>query len=226
METRWGICGAGKISHDFSVAVKTPPLGDHQIMALAARSLERTQAFAQVHSTPRACGSYQDLADDPDTDPFAINLNKVKLVITASRKNNVFLMEPMWSRCLSVYTELDRLLVEDIMAWFAFSINVALPNYATITGTKGTTRVGHPIHGATILEVSSKQTQLPLPEPTRPLHFTNSMGLRYEALEVRQCLLKGLKESDRMMLADSELLAGIMVEVRRQVGVAFDQDLR
>lgn len=32
MATRWGICGAGKISHDFSVAMKTLPPEDHQVL--------------------------------------------------------------------------------------------------------------------------------------------------------------------------------------------------
>lgn len=31
MATRWGICSAGKISHDFTVALKSLPPGDHQV---------------------------------------------------------------------------------------------------------------------------------------------------------------------------------------------------
>lgn len=32
MATRWGLCGAGKISHDYSVAMKTLPPEDHQVL--------------------------------------------------------------------------------------------------------------------------------------------------------------------------------------------------
>jgi len=32
MATRWGICGAGNISHDFCVALKTLPHQDHQVL--------------------------------------------------------------------------------------------------------------------------------------------------------------------------------------------------
>lgn len=49
-----------------------------------------------------------------------------------------------------------------------------------------------PMHCPTTLEVNGKTTQYPLPEPSLPLNFTNSTGLRYEAEEVRQCLLKGM----------------------------------
>ena len=31
MATRWGICSAAKISHDFTVAMKTLPPADHQV---------------------------------------------------------------------------------------------------------------------------------------------------------------------------------------------------
>ena len=39
---------------------------------------------------------------------------------------------------------------------------------------------------------SDLETQYPLPEPHLPLNFTFSTGMRYEAEEVRQCLLKGM----------------------------------
>ena len=31
MATRWGICSAGKISHDFTVALKSLPDSDHKV---------------------------------------------------------------------------------------------------------------------------------------------------------------------------------------------------
>lgn len=40
--------------------------------------------------------------------------------------------------------------------------------------------------------VNEKETQYPVPEPYLPLNFLNSTGMRYEAEEVRQCLLKGI----------------------------------
>lgn len=65
MATRWGICAAGRIAHDFITAVRTLPSTEHQIMAVAARSLDRAQHFASGHSIPKAYGSYEDLAKDP-----------------------------------------------------------------------------------------------------------------------------------------------------------------
>ena len=31
MTTKWGVLGAGKISHDFVAAVRSLPEGDHQV---------------------------------------------------------------------------------------------------------------------------------------------------------------------------------------------------
>ncbi|XP_041917825.1 dihydrodiol dehydrogenase, tandem duplicate 1 [Alosa alosa] len=332
MATRWGICGAGKISHDWNVAMKTLPAEEHQVVAVAARSLERAQDFAKKHSIPKAYGSYEELAKDPNIDivylgvlhiqhlrvgllflnagknmlcekPFAMNSREVKQLIDAAKKNNVFLMEGIWSRCFPVQREVSRLLAEEavgevkvVKAYFGspqlhiprsvekelgggalldigvyclqfvlmvfqgerpesihatghrlesgvdevmfvvlkfsrnriglcgFSIGVPLPNDATISGTKGSIRIPSPMWCPSALVVNGTETEYPLPEPCMPMNFTNSTGLRYEAQEVRQCLLKGLKESIRMPLADSALLAEVMDEARRQVGVVFSQD--
>ncbi|XP_052387921.1 trans-1,2-dihydrobenzene-1,2-diol dehydrogenase [Carassius gibelio] len=332
MATRWGICGAGNISHDFCVALKTLSHEDHQIVAVAARSLDRAKKFAKTHGIPTAFGSYQELVKGPDIDvvyigvlhthhlpvglmflnagknvlcekPLAMNHREVMHLISAARENNVFLMEAVWSRCFPVYAEVDRLLSENTvgevkvvrvcfglpllhrertsqkeqgggalinigiyclqfalmvfkrerpesihatgvllpsgvdeslvvvlkfsgnrMAVCTCSVACDLPNDASICGSTGIIRVAHPMHCPTSLEVKGKETQFPLPDPGLPLNFTNSTGLRYEAEEVRRCLLKGLKESIKMSLADSELLIEVMDEARRQVGVVYQQD--
>ncbi|XP_058485899.1 trans-1,2-dihydrobenzene-1,2-diol dehydrogenase-like [Solea solea] len=332
MATRWGLCGAGKISHDFSVAMKTLPPGDHQIAVIASRSLESAKEFARKHGIPKAYGSYEELAKDPDIDvvylgvlhtehwrvgllflnagknvlcekPFAMNSRQVKELVAAAKKNKVFLMEAIWSRCFPVHAEVRRLLGEEAVgevklvkadfgspqlhiprsvkkelgggalldigvyclqfvlmafngerpesiqatgvlldsgvdesivvvmtfsrnriAFCSFSIAARLPNDAVISGTEGLIKVLGPMHCPTTLVVKDVETEYPLPEPCLPLNFTNSTGLRYEAEEVRQCLLQGLKESPRMPLGESVLLTEIMDEIRKQVGVVFCQD--
>ncbi|KAG7467994.1 hypothetical protein MATL_G00138060 [Megalops atlanticus] len=332
MATKWGICTVGKISNDFTVALKTLPSEEHQVVAVAARDLQRAQDFAKKHGIPRAYGSYEELANDPDVDvvyvgtihprhlpvsvmfmnakknvlcekPFAMNAREVQKLIVSARENNVFLMEAVWSRFFPVSREISRLLAQeevgeakvvrvefgipllhvtravkkelgggallDIgvyclqfalmvfdgekpqsiqasgvclgtgvdeamtitltfsrnrMAVCICSICVQLPNEAVIVCTKGSIKLPSPMWCPTHLVVNGKEREYPLPEPSLPLNFTNSTGLRYEAEEVRQCLLKGLKESSRMSLADSLLLTEVMDEARRQVGVVYSQD--
>ncbi|XP_041851278.1 trans-1,2-dihydrobenzene-1,2-diol dehydrogenase-like [Melanotaenia boesemani] len=332
MATRWGICSAGKISHDFTVALKTLPAEHHQIVAVAARKLEDAQEFAKKHSISRAYGSYEELAKDPDIDvvyvgvinpyhlkacllftnakknvlcekPLAMNTKEVKEILDSAKRNDVFLMEAVWTRFFPVSVEIRRLLAQgelgevkmvrsdfgmpllDVpklvekelgggallsigmyclqlvfmvydgekpesiqatgvcletgvdetgavvlkfsrnrMAVFTFSSAVELPNDAVIVGTKGTVRFPGRMWCPTSFVVNGKETQYPLPEPYLPLNFINSTGMRYEAEEVRQCLLKGLKESAVMSHADSLLLAEVEDEIRRQMGVVYSQD--
>ena len=66
MTLRWGICSAGKISHDFVVGLKTLPETEHQVVAVAARSLESASKFAETHRIPRYYGSYEELANDTE----------------------------------------------------------------------------------------------------------------------------------------------------------------
>jgi dihydrodiol dehydrogenase / D-xylose 1-dehydrogenase (NADP) len=48
--------------------------------------------------------------------------------------------------------------------------------------------------------------------------------LRYEAQNVRECLKKGLTESPVISLDETLLLAELMEDVRKQVGVDYPQD--
>ncbi|XP_063798537.1 trans-1,2-dihydrobenzene-1,2-diol dehydrogenase-like [Pseudophryne corroboree] len=95
-----------------------------------------------------------------------------------------------------------------------------LPNQAAICGTKGMIQIPSYVWSPTSIIVNGKETKYSLPPTTRHLNFNNSTGLSYEAEHVRQCLLKGVKESPVMSLADSELLAGIMEEAQVQLGIS------
>ncbi|XP_077375881.1 trans-1,2-dihydrobenzene-1,2-diol dehydrogenase-like isoform X2 [Festucalex cinctus] len=332
MATRWGICGAGKISHDFTVALKTLPPEDHKIVAVAARNLERAQEFGKKHSIRASYGSYEELAQDPNIDvvyvgvihpfhlkscllfmdakknvlcekPLAMNAREVKEILDSARRNNVFLMEAVWSRFFPASVEIRRLLshgelgeVKMVRAEFGqplmhlprsmdkeqgagtmldlgiyplqFSImayggekpesikasgvctetgvdetvvvmlkfskgrmavitcssGLQLSNDAVIVGTNGNIRIPAHMWCPTSVVVNGKESKYPVPDPSLPLNFLNSTGMRYEAEAVRQCLLKGLKESPVMSHADSLLLAEVEDEVRRQMGVVYSQD--
>ena len=55
MATKWGIASAGKISHDFVTALSTyGENSGHEIVAVAARSLETAKEFADKHNIPKA----------------------------------------------------------------------------------------------------------------------------------------------------------------------------
>lgn len=62
----------------------------------------------------------------------------------------------------------------------------------------------------------------PLPRAKFDFHYTNTCGLRYEAEEVRRCIDKRLLESPKFTHAESLELIAICDEMRRQIGVTFE----
>ncbi|XP_034647680.1 trans-1,2-dihydrobenzene-1,2-diol dehydrogenase [Trachemys scripta elegans] len=332
MATRWGICSAGRISHDFLVALKTLPATEHQAVAIAARDLSRAQEYAQKHGIPRAYGSYEELARDPDVDvvyvgvihpehlpvgrlflgagkpvllekPLGMNVAEVRELAQLARRRGVFLMEAFWTRFFPLSEQIRRLLTQGALgevtlisvsvghpmeniprlvekklgggavldigcycvqfasmvfggerpesivasgflhpsgvdettsvilnyagkrqAVLSCTMRIELPNEARICGTKGSIEVPAPWYAPTTLIVNNQRHECPLPPPAQPLNFSNGTGMRYEAQHVRHCLLQGLKESPIMSLAESELVASIVDEVRRQLGVTFIAD--
>uniref|UniRef100_A0A1X7UZZ8 Trans-1,2-dihydrobenzene-1,2-diol dehydrogenase n=1 Tax=Amphimedon queenslandica TaxID=400682 RepID=A0A1X7UZZ8_AMPQE len=317
---RWGICSAGKVSHDFLVGLKALPETSHSILAVAARSLESAQAFATKHSIPQAYGSYEELAKDPQLDviyigtitpshlscakmmveagkavlcekPLTMNSEETKQLIAFAREKNVFLMEAIWMRFFPAMFELRRLIasgsIGDInyvnvsfgfhpklgggatldigvyainftsmvfggekpekihaegtlsdegtdnlaavtitypggrIAQLSISIKADLPCEAFVYGTKGQLKVPKWFWCPTKLETPEGTKEFPLPKPYQPTNFANSEGMCYEAEEVRRCLQEGKKESDIMTLNETQLVADIMDDIMKQLGVIY-----
>lgn len=323
--TRWAICSAGKISHDFVVALRTLPADEHEVVAVAARDKERAQEFATRHGIARAYGSYEELAADPDMDvvyvgaihpqhspltlmmlragknvmcekPLTMTLAQTKELTATARSTRRFLMEAFWSRFFPAYDEVRAALAEgqvgevqvvrtefgvrmlnvrrvvepelgggallDIgcyclqfismafgaerplsihasgflnasgvdetvtvvlkysrkrMGIFTCSSAYKLANEACIFGTKGSIKIPDTMWSPSKVIINGEEKEYVLPPPSIPLNFITSTGMRYEAAEVRRCLLQGLTESRVMPLEESELLAGIMDEILQQL---------
>ena len=122
---KWGILGPGKISNKFA---KDLSLVEGAILtAVASRSLERSQTFAEAYKVENAYGDYESLFNDPNVDiiyigtphnshrdyaimamnagkhvlcekPLAVNKLQVQEMLNAAKRNKVFLMEAFWSR--------------------------------------------------------------------------------------------------------------------------------
>ena len=125
---RWGIIGTGGIARRFMKDLLNTP--NHRVVAVGSRTKEKADEFArEVSATP--FGSYEELVS-ADLDavyvatphsahaentvlaltakkpvlvekPFAVSANEARMMISASRLNQVPLMEAMWSRFLPHY---------------------------------------------------------------------------------------------------------------------------
>ena len=139
MAIRWGILGAGLISHDFVLGLKTLPETDHKIVAIGARSSSSAEVFATKHAISRHYGSYDDLLSDKDIDvvyigtihpthlaialkaleagkpvlcekPMTMNAHDTKTIIDKAREKGLFLMEATWMRFFPAVCELRQMI--------------------------------------------------------------------------------------------------------------------
>jgi predicted dehydrogenase len=122
---RWGILATGFIAAQFTEDLDLLP--DAKIAAVGSRSLGAAELFAEKHAIPRAHGSWQELAEDPEVDvvyvanphsahhaaaslclqagkavlcekPLTLDLPTAEDLIQTARASGLFFMEAMWMR--------------------------------------------------------------------------------------------------------------------------------
>jgi len=127
---KWGIIGPGKIAHKFAEGLTEVP--GAELYAVASRSLAKAEEFAKEFNATKFYGSYKDLIKDEEVDiiyiatphvfhyehtllclkhkkavlcekPFAMNKEQVNEMILTAKKENIFLMEALWTYFLPHY---------------------------------------------------------------------------------------------------------------------------
>ena len=133
----WGIIGLGKIAHKFAQDLAKG--SNMRLHAVASRSKEKANAFAEQYGASHAFGSYEEMVDCPDLDivyiatphiyhcrntllcleagipvlcekPFAMNAPEAEQMITTAMQKEVFLMEAFWTRFLPSFREVKSLI--------------------------------------------------------------------------------------------------------------------
>jgi len=139
---RWGVLAPGAIAHDWVNTLHANT--DQRVVAVASRSAERAERFAQTHGIDRWYDRYDALVADPDVDvvyiaaphtehralallaidagkhvliekPIAVSAEQASEIALAARTAGVFAMEAMWSRFLPQTTVIRRLLDDGVL---------------------------------------------------------------------------------------------------------------
>lgn len=139
---RIGIIGAGWIADKMAEALA--PLADYQVYAIASRSLEKAQAFAQQHNIEKAYGSYEELVCDADVDlvyiatphshhfehaslaikhgkhvlvekAFTANARQAEQLMALAKEKNVFITEAIWTRYMPLSHKVKELMESGII---------------------------------------------------------------------------------------------------------------
>jgi dihydrodiol dehydrogenase / D-xylose 1-dehydrogenase (NADP) len=133
---RWGLIGCGRVSHDFTQALKHLPSAS--VVACSARDENRAKEFADKHGISKAYGDYERLIADKDVDiiyvgnlhafrrsvgerclkankhvllekPFACTALDASYLIGLAKERNLFLMEGMWTRFFPAFEQARRI---------------------------------------------------------------------------------------------------------------------
>jgi len=124
---KWGILGPGKIATKFATDLAKLP--DAELYAVASRSIEKAETFANEMGFQKAFGSYESMLQDPELQavyiatphvfhhknslqclahkkavlcekPLAINSKEVAEMMASAKENDTFLMDALWTLCL------------------------------------------------------------------------------------------------------------------------------
>uniref|UniRef100_A0ABI7Y8G2 Trans-1,2-dihydrobenzene-1,2-diol dehydrogenase n=1 Tax=Felis catus TaxID=9685 RepID=A0ABI7Y8G2_FELCA len=240
MALRWGIVSVGLISSDFTTALRTLPRSEHQVVAVAARDLSRAKEFARKHDIPKAYGSYEELAKDPNVEvayigtqhpqhkaavllclaagkavlcekPMGVNAAEVREMVAEARSRGLFLMEAIWTRFFPATEALRSTLSQGTLG----ELRVARAEFGKDL-THLTRALDWAQAGGGLLDIGIYCIQfISMVFGGQKPEKIVAMGRRHET---------GLKESPVIPLAESELLADILEEARKAIGVTFPQD--
>uniref|UniRef100_A0A034WTD2 Trans-1,2-dihydrobenzene-1,2-diol dehydrogenase n=1 Tax=Bactrocera dorsalis TaxID=27457 RepID=A0A034WTD2_BACDO len=97
-----------------------------------------------------------------------------------------------------------------------------LENCAKLLGSKGEIKLNNYWCCTSLAKPNNVNENWPLPSAKYEFNHTNACGLRYEAEEVRRCIEKRLLECPLYTHAQSLELLQIAEEMRRQIGVNYD----
>jgi predicted dehydrogenase len=132
---KWGIIGCGKIAHKFVGDLAL--IDDAVLTAVASRSIEKADEFAQKHMAKKAFGSYDELFLDPEVDivyiatphhlhaelsikamennkhvlcekPLSINHKEAISIVETSKRTKRFFMEALWTRFNPSFVEVKK----------------------------------------------------------------------------------------------------------------------
>ena len=126
----WAIVAPGKIAEKFAESISSIAKKDNSIAcyAVASRTKEKAQAFAEKWGFKKAYGSYEELFADPEADvvyianphpfhaelalhalaagkhvlvekPAAVNVQSLQQVIDFAQEKKLFFMEAFWTSC-------------------------------------------------------------------------------------------------------------------------------
>jgi predicted dehydrogenase len=212
----WGILGAGRIADKFCEALNFTE--GAAVYAVASRNAENAQAFASKHKATVCYNNYTDLVNDPNVDvvyiatphafhyehtmlclqhnkavlcekPLSLNSIQSTEMTAVATKQQLFLMEGLWTRFMPFTEKILTLIAEDsigvvkhIQADFGFAVpfNADSRMYNKALGGGSVLDIGiYPIFLATLILGSPIKVQAIVTPTITGVDETATMQLQY-----------------------------------------------
>ena len=139
---RWGVIGTGGIAKAFREDLQLTQ--GHTVVAVGSRALSKAKEFVNNIPDATAYGNYEELVNDPKVDaiyiatphpmhrdhallalnagkpvlcekPFAISAQEAQAMVDAAKRNNVALLEAMWTRYLPHIAKVREILASGVL---------------------------------------------------------------------------------------------------------------
>lgn len=172
---RWGILATGVIAKNFAETAARMP--DIHITAVASRSIDKANAFADAYAIPARHVGVEALASDRSVDivyvasPHSAHYEEMKLLIahgkhilceksfttdakqaaeiyTLAREKGVFVMEAFWTKFIPLYREVERIITSGAIG----EIRAVTATYGYVTARQAR-KFDPQLAGGTLLDI-------------------------------------------------------------------------
>lgn len=173
---KWGIISTGTIAHNFAKTVAAMG-GETEVYAVASRSQESAQTFADQYGIKKAYTSYEELVNDDNVDivyiatphslhyenmmlclehgknilcekSFTVTAEQARKIYNLANEKNLFVMEGFWTKYLPIYRDVEKLIEDGVIG----DIHMVTAQYGYCTARTG--RKFDPVlAGGTLLDI-------------------------------------------------------------------------
>lgn len=172
---RWGILATGVIAKNFAETAARMP--DIHITAVASRSIDKANAFADAYDIPTRHVGIEALASDRSVDivyvasPHSAHYEEMKLLIAhgkhilceksfttdaaqaaeiyvLAKEKGVFVMEAFWTKFIPVYREVERILASGMIG----EVRAVTATYGYVTARQAR-KFDPQLAGGTLLDI-------------------------------------------------------------------------
>ena len=172
---QWGILSTGTIATNFAKTARA--MGDVSLRAVASRSMEAADAFADTYGIPARYDRYEALAQDPLVDivyvatPHSRHYEDMKMLIAAGKhvlceksfttdaaqaqeifdlaaERGVFVMEAFWTKLIPLYRQIEQIIASGAIG----DVRMVTALYGYTTGRQAR-KFDAQLAGGTLLDI-------------------------------------------------------------------------